>query len=134
MVRETGLPNQLGQIPPYLRRRIRSTRLKFEPLSLGELSQTDVEIAYIEGIARDSLLEEVRKRLSRIKIDAILESEYIEEFIEDMPYSPFPQIQNTERPDIVIANLLEGKVAIIVDNTPFALIVPNDILGWNAGG
>ncbi len=119
-----GFTESLRTNTTLLRRRIRSTRLKLEPLSLGELSQTDVEIAYIEGIARDSLLEEVRKRLSRIKIDAILESEYIEEFIEDMPYSPFPQIQNTERPDIVIANLLEGKVAIIVDNTPFALIVP----------
>lgn len=107
-----------------LRRRIRSTRLKLESLSIGELSQTDVVIAYIEGIAQDSLLEEVRKRLGRIKIDAILESEYIEEFIEDMPFSPFPQIQNTERPDIVVANLLEGKVAILVDNTPFALIAP----------
>ncbi|PFP24868.1 spore germination protein [Bacillus sp. AFS073361] len=107
-----------------LRRRIRSTRLKLESLSIGELSQTDIVIAYIEGIAQDSLLEEVRKRLGRIKIDAILESEYIEEFIEDMPFSPFPQIQNTERPDIVVANLLEGKVAILVDNTPFALIAP----------
>lgn len=107
-----------------LRKRIRSTRLKLEPMKIGKLSQTDVAIAYIEGIAPESLLQEVRARLSRIEIDAILESEYIEEFIEDIPYSPFPQIQNTERPDIVIANLLEGRVAILVDNTPFALIVP----------
>jgi hypothetical protein len=119
-----GFTESIRTNTTLLRRRIRSTRLKFEPLSIGELSQTDVVIAYIEGIAREALLEEVRKRLSRIKIDAILESEYIEEFIEDMPHSPFPQIQNTERPDIVIANLLEGKVAILVDNTPFALIVP----------
>ncbi|MFF2448793.1 spore germination protein [Neobacillus sp. NPDC058068] len=112
-----------------LRRRILSSRLKLESLTIGELSQTSVEIAYIEGIAPDNLLEEVRSRLGRIKIDGILESEYIEEFIEDNPYSPFPQIQNTERPDIVIANLLEGKVAIIVDNTPFALIVPMTF--WN---
>ncbi|WP_066250189.1 spore germination protein [Neobacillus drentensis] len=119
-----GFTESIGTNTTLLRRRIRSTRLKFEPLSLGELSQTDVVIAYIEGIALDSLLEEVRKRLGRIQIDAILESEYIEEFIEDVPHSPFPQIQNTERPDIVTANLLEGKVAIIVDNTPFALLVP----------
>jgi hypothetical protein len=107
-----------------LRRRIRSTRLKLEPIIIGELSRTDVAIVYIEGIAQESLLKEVRSRLSRIEIDGILESEYIEEFIEDAPYSPFPQIQNTERPDIVTANLLEGKVAILVDNTPFTLIVP----------
>ncbi len=71
----------------------------------------------------------MRDRLKRIEIDGILESEYIEELIEDAPFTPFPQIQNTERPDIVTANLLEGKVAIIVDNTPFALIVPMTF--WN---
>lgn len=107
-----------------IRRRIRSTRLKLELLTIGELSRTDVAIAYIDGIAPESLLKEVRSRLSRIEIDGILDSEYLEEFIEDVPYTPFPQIQNTERPDIVTANLLEGKVAILVDNTPFALIVP----------
>jgi spore germination protein KA len=119
-----GFTESLRTNTTLLRRRIRSTRLKLESLTVGELSQTDVAIAYIEGIAPDSLLEEVRVRISRIQIDGVLESEYIEEFIEDVPFSPFPQIQNTERPDIVAANLLEGKVAIIVDNTPFVLIVP----------
>src|SRR5690606_9051062 len=104
-----------------LRKRIRSTRLKFVALTIGKLSQTDDVIAYIEGIATEALLDEVRKRLDKIEIDGILESEYIEEFIEDETFTPFPQIENTERPDIVIANLLEGKVAILVDTTPFAL-------------
>jgi spore germination protein KA len=54
----------------------------------------------------------------------VLDSAYIEEFIEDSPYSPFPQVQNTERPDVVAANLLEGKIAIMVDGTPIVLIVP----------
>jgi spore germination protein KA len=107
-----------------LRRRIRSSRLKFEPVTVGELTRTDCLIAYIEGLAPDSLITEVRNRLSRIKVDSILESQYIEELIEDNPYSPFPQIQDTERPDIVAGSLLEGKVAILVDNTPFALIMP----------
>ncbi|KAB2330144.1 spore germination protein [Cytobacillus depressus] len=107
-----------------LRRRIRSTKLKFEPFTIGEFSQTDVAISYIEGIAAESVLREVRIRLERIQIDGILESEFIEEFIEDFPFSPFPQIQNTERPDIVAASLLEGKIAIFVDNTPFVLLIP----------
>ncbi|HHB1889525.1 TPA: spore germination protein, partial [Bacillus cereus] len=107
-----------------IRRRIRSQKLKMEPYSIGELSQTDVVIAYIEGIAPDSVLDEVRQRVKRIQIDGVLESAFIEEFIEDQPFSPFPQIQNTERPDAVCASLLEGKVAILVDNTPFVLIVP----------
>ncbi|MFB9986211.1 spore germination protein [Bacillus benzoevorans] len=124
-----GFTETLRTNTVLLRKRIRSTRLKLEALTIGELSQTDVVIAYIEGLASDSLLQEVRDRLKRIEIDGILESEYIEELIEDEPFTPFPQIQNTERPDIVTANLLEGKVAILVDNTPFALIVPMTF--WN---
>lgn len=119
-----GFTENIRTNTTLLRRRIRSTRLKIESLTLGELSQTDIAIVYIEGIAPDTLLREVRERMGRIQIDGILESEYIEEFIEDAPFSPFPQIQNTERPDIVTASLLEGKVAIIVDNTPFVLVLP----------
>ncbi|GMX60097.1 spore germination protein [Paenibacillus elgii] len=107
-----------------LRRRIKSPRFKMESIEIGVISQTDVVIAYIEGIANDSVLEEVRKRVKRIQIDGVLDSGYIEEFIEDVPFSPFPQIQNTERPDVVAANLLEGKIAIIVDGTPHVLLVP----------
>jgi len=95
-----------------------------ESLTVGRVSQTDVVIVYIDGIVSKTILEEVRARIGRIQIDGVLESGYIEEFIEDSSWSPFPQIQNTERPDIVCAGLLEGKVAIMVDNTPFALIVP----------
>ena len=119
-----GFTETLRTNTTLLRKRIRSTRLKMEALTIGELSQTDVVIAYIEGTASETLLQEVRKRLKQIKIDGILESGYIEELIEDAPLTPFPQIQNTERPDIVTSNLLEGKVAILVDNTPFVLIVP----------
>jgi len=107
-----------------IRRRIRSEKLKIESLTLGELTKTDIVIAYMDGIAKESVLEEVRRRLRQIEIDGVLESGYIEEFIEDVPWSPFPQIQNTERPDVVCSSLLEGKVAILVDNTPFVLIAP----------
>lgn len=107
-----------------IRRRIRSPKLKMESITVGKVSQTDIVLVYIDGIVSNTILDEVRKRIDRIQIDGVLESGFIEEFIEDTPWSPFPQIQNTERPDIVSASLLEGKVAIIVDNTPFALIVP----------
>jgi spore germination protein KA len=66
----------------------------------------------------------VMQRLTRIRIDAILESGYIEELIEDSPMSPFATVESTERPDKVASALLEGRVAIFVDNTPFVLIVP----------
>ncbi|MBA9025999.1 spore germination protein [Peribacillus huizhouensis] len=130
-----GFIENLRTNTSLLRRRIRSTSLKTEPITIGEFSQTDVIIAYIDGIVQDSILDEVRTRLKRIQIDGVLESEYIEEFIEDNPYSPFPQIQNTERPDIVASSLLEGKVAILVDNTPFALVLPMTFWsGFQAAG
>lgn len=112
-----------------LRRKIHSSKLKMESLTLGHLSQTDIVIVYIDGIVRSEVLKEVRARLNRIQIDGVLESGYIEEFIQDATYSPFPTVQNTERPDVLAANLLEGKVGILVDGTPFALIAPMTFWG-----
>lgn len=107
-----------------VRRKIRSPKLKMVNLTIGTLSQTSVVVSYIEGVVTPGVVQEVLDRLSRIEIDGILESGYIEEFIEDSSFSPFPQVQYTERPDTVAANLLEGRVAILIDGTPFVLIVP----------
>ncbi|MFD1177039.1 spore germination protein [Paenibacillus puldeungensis] len=107
-----------------LRRIIKSPRLKMKTMKIGEYTQTNVTIAYIEGLANKALVEEVQNRLGRIKIDGILESGYIEEMIEDQPYSPFPQLLSTERPDVVSGNLLEGRVAILTEGTPFVLVAP----------
>ncbi|MBU8917002.1 MULTISPECIES: spore germination protein [Neobacillus] len=107
-----------------VRHKIRSNRLKILSKDVGEETQTNLAILYVEGLAPPELVEEVLSRVERIKIDGILESGYIEEFIEDSAWSMFPQIQNTERPDTVAANLLEGRIAIIVDGTPFVLILP----------
>ena len=93
-------------------------------MKIGTYSGTDIAIAYIDGLVDPEVLQEVKKRLGQIKIDGILESGYIEELIEDNPYSPFPQIEHTERPDKVAGALLEGRIAIITDGTPLALIVP----------
>ena len=81
-------------------------------------------MVYIQDLVNESLLKEVKTRLGRIKTDSILAGGYIEEFIEDTPYSIFPQVANTERPDRACAAILEGRIAILVDTTPFALIVP----------
>jgi len=107
-----------------VRRRIRDPRLKLKQMQIGRRSFTDIGIMYIEDIAQPELVAEVKRRLATIDIDAILDSGYIEELIEDNPYSLFPQIKATERPDKVASELYQGKVAILVDNTPFALIVP----------
>ena len=107
-----------------LRRKIRHPLLKMKQLSIGGYTETQVIVAYIEGVADNTLVDEVTHRLKRIKIDGILESGYIEEMIQDYPFSPFPQLLDTERPDVAAASLLEGRVIILVDGTPFSLIAP----------
>lgn len=116
---ETAIINQT-----ILRRRIRSTRLRFEQLTVGEISKTDVFIAYIDGLAKPELIEEVKQRFNQFKIDGVPATNYLIELIDDHPLSPFTTIERTERPDKMTAALLEGRVGIIVDGTPFQLIVP----------
>ncbi|WFD09642.1 spore germination protein [Tepidibacter hydrothermalis] len=107
-----------------LRRRIKDTNLWIETKPIGRKTKTDVAVAYIKGTADDEIIEEIRNRLNQIDIDGILESAYIEELIQDEKYTPFPTVYSTERPDAVAAGLLEGRIAILVDNTPFVLLVP----------
>ncbi|GAA0728323.1 spore germination protein [Clostridium malenominatum] len=110
-----------------VRRRIRDTRLKVIPKVVGKRSKSDVVLMYIEDIAQDSIVNEVLKRIDHINIDAILDSGYVEQLIEDDKWSLFPQTQSTERPDVVAAALYEGRVAILVDNSPFVIIVPTTL-------
>ncbi|MDR6550204.1 spore germination protein [Paenibacillus qinlingensis] len=107
-----------------IRRKISNPKLKFEMHQAGELTNTDFVVAYIEGKVKPELLQEVRRRLDAFRTNQLLDSGYIEEFIEDKTFSLFPQIQNTERPDTVSASLLAGRVAIIVDGSPNALLLP----------
>jgi len=119
-----GFTENIRTNTAIMRRRIRDPNLRIEGMQVGVRSKTDINIAYIKDIAKEGLVEEVKARLSRIKIDAILESGYIEELIEDSPRSIFVTIQSTERPDKVAAAILEGRVAVFVDNTPFVLVMP----------
>lgn len=110
-----------------IRRRIRDPNLKVKLHSIGIRSKTSVAVIYIDDIVDKKLVDEVNKRLSDIDIDSIVDSSILENLIEDNYLSPFPQIENTERPDSVAASLCEGRVAIIVDNSPFALLIPATI-------
>jgi spore germination protein KA len=107
-----------------LRRRIRNPRFWIEEFTVGRVSRTQVAIAYIKGIADDNVIREARERITRIDIDSIQESGELEEYLEDAPFSPFPTILRTERPDRVAGALFEGRIAILTDGTPFVLIVP----------
>ncbi|PFN77025.1 spore germination protein [Bacillus sp. AFS076308] len=107
-----------------VRGRIQSPNLRLDSMIIGDVTQTSVEIMYIKDIANDSIVKEVKQRIKRIKIAGILESSYIENYIRDDRHSPFPTVQNTERPDVVAGNLLEGRVAVFIGGTPYVLIVP----------
>ncbi|MGP4081654.1 spore germination protein [Pseudalkalibacillus sp. R45] len=107
-----------------IRQRIRNPALRIKSMHIGEVTKTEINILYLDGIAKESLIKELKDRLSKIKIDGVLESGYLEEFIQDQTFTPFPQVMNTERPDVVTGNLLEGRIAVLVEGTPFGLILP----------
>ncbi|SEN16085.1 spore germination protein [Lihuaxuella thermophila] len=107
-----------------IRRRIKTPNLWMTKLLIGSLTKTEVAVMYIQGIANENIVKKVLTKLKAIEIDAILESGYIEEFIQHKTFTPFPTLYSTERPDVIAGNLLEGRVAILVDNTPYVLTVP----------
>ena len=119
-----GFCETLRMNTSLLRRKIKSPDLIFESMKIGRRTKTDICITYIKGIANPSLIEEVKKRLNKIDTDSILESGYIEQYIEDAPFSVFPTVGSSEKPDVVAGKLLEGRAAIVVDGTPFVLTVP----------
>jgi spore germination protein KA len=123
-----GFTESIETNTALIRRRIKSPDLRVEECKIGLKTKTAVLLAYISGVARSDVLDELKARLQKIEIDGILESGYIEELIEDNSKSPFPQVDHTERPDKVSAALLEGRIAILVDNTPHVLVVPTVFL------
>lgn len=119
-----GLSETIAFSWGMIRRRLKDPNLRIKLFTLGKRTQTAVSLLYIEGLTDSKLVEEVTNRIKGIEIDGVLESGYVEEFIQDQTWTPFPQVQNTERPDSVVGHLLEGKVAILVDGSPHALIAP----------
>lgn len=119
-----GFIEQLATNISLLRYRLPTTDFRVKSMKIGRFTKSRVAVCYLEGVVNDDLVGEVEKRLGRIDIDGVLDVGYLEQFIEDNHYSPFPQVQNTERTDKAVANLLEGRVVILVDGSPFALIVP----------
>lgn len=119
-----GFTEDISTNIAMLRRKIKSPDLRVESTQIGRYTQTKVSVSYIESIADSKVVEEIWRRLKSIDTDSILESGYIEEFIQDGVGTRFPTIFNTERPDAVAGGLLEGQVAIFVDGTPFVLLAP----------
>ncbi|MBK1811900.1 spore germination protein [Clostridium sp. YIM B02505] len=123
-----GFTENISVNTAMLRKKIKSSNLKVENSVLGRQTKTIIHITYIDGIVDEKVLKELKYRLSKIDTDAILESGYIEQLIQDTPKTIFPQILHTERPDRVAGAILEGRIAILIDGTPFALIVPTTMV------
>ncbi|ADO54663.1 MULTISPECIES: spore germination protein [Paenibacillus] len=119
-----GFTEVLSENTSMLRRQGLNKSLELKKFQVGSRIKKDLVIAYIKDIVNPDLLEEVSRRISKIDMDFLPESGYVEQLIEDNYLSPFQQAHNTERPDRVINALLEGRIAILLDGTPFALIVP----------
>ncbi|WP_273378109.1 spore germination protein [Symbiobacterium thermophilum] len=123
-----GFTETLSDNLALIRRRIRDDRLRIERFTLGERSKTRVVITYLMGIAPPEMVQEVRNRIGRIQADAVLESGHVEELIEDDPFTIFPLLKVTERPDVATAGMLEGKVAVLVDGSPNVLLMPSTLV------
>lgn len=118
----------IGQNINMVRKRMPVKELVSEEFTLGSLSKTKVSIMYVEGITNDEIIQTVRQRIKNIEFDEIVDSSYIVQLISDNESSPFPQLLDTERPDRVAAILAEGKIAILVDGSPHALIGPTTLI------
>lgn len=107
-----------------IRKRIKSEKLVLEEEKIGRRSKTKIGLMYIEDIARPRLVEYIKEKIKKIDIDAILDSNYIMEILEDSNKTDFPTMISSERPDLVSNMLLQGRIALIVENSPFVLVLP----------
>ncbi|KYZ78094.1 hypothetical protein AXX12_00680 [Anaerosporomusa subterranea] len=129
-----GFTEELRVNLTLLRRRLLSPNLVAQRLEVGARSQTDVAVIYFRGIANYKLVHEVEKRIKRLNVDMPVGGNEIQSMIEDHPYSPFPTILATERPDKLLASLMEGKVGILVNGSPFALVTPTTLADFFQAG
>lgn len=109
-----------------VRKRLRDTRMKVEEHRTGLRSHTVLQLLYIQDLVREELLEEIKERLETFEVDGILDSGMVEQLTEDTWYSPFPQFHTTERPDRAAQEMLNGKIVLLCDNSPAALILPGN--------
>lgn len=119
-----GFTENLRTNTSMIRRKIKDPALTIRTAVIGKRTHTQINILYIDGIADLDLVREVELRLKKIDTDAILAAGYVEQYIEDSPFTAFPTVWCSEKPDAVAGKLLEGRVAIVVDGAPFVMTVP----------
>ncbi|APC42586.1 spore germination protein [Clostridium estertheticum] len=107
-----------------IRRKVKDKNLNIELFNVGSRLQSDLAMVYIEDIVDKHVLEELKKRIEAIDLDAVLSAGKLEQYIEDYAYTVFPQAYSTERPDRAIGNMLEGRIVLIIEGTPMVLVYP----------
>ncbi len=121
-----GFTDSVKQNAALIRKRIRSTDVKVKQLKEGVRSNTNVYLVYMDDLVYPGLLEEIERRMAGFEIDGVLDSGVLEQLTEESWYSPFPQFQTTQRPDRAAMSVLEGRVVLLSDNSPVALLLPTD--------
>ncbi|MET3506927.1 spore germination protein [Halalkalibacter oceani] len=107
-----------------IRRRLQTNKLKVLSFKIGDLTNTQLNVLYLEGKTSYSYVESIKTRLQKVKVEGIHDLNMMLEYIEEYPFSLFPQYLTTERPDVVVSKLLEGKVVGLCDGSPYAFSAP----------
>lgn len=107
-----------------IRRRVKSDDLVVNTLEIGKLTKTQVAVVYFNSVADKKVVKHILKRLKDIEIDGVIDSHYLVSFLQKNPKSLFKQVGDTEKPDILVGKMLEGRVGILVDGSPIALTLP----------
>lgn len=123
-----GFNESLKQNLALVRTRLATEKLATKFLEVGRYTKTSVAVVYIKGLADEKVVKMIQKRIKQIEIDGIVDSFYISTFLQERPGSIFRQIGDTEKPDILTAKMLEGRVAVMVDGSPIALTLPYILL------
>lgn len=121
-----GFVESLKTNTSMIRRRIRNPKMKFETMTLGTVSQTEICLCYIRDVVSEKILNELKRRLNTVDLDTVLAAGYIVPYLEgENDHSMFCTVGSTERPDTLCGKINEGRIAVIIDGTPVALIVPH---------
>lgn len=119
-----GFVEQLNTNIYLIRRRIHHPNLKVAYMSLGKLTKTKIALVYMDNLANADIVAECERRLSEFSAEHLYSTGNIAEFLEEHPFSPFPQTLQTERPDRSVSYIMDGKIALLVDGSPSALVLP----------
>lgn len=108
-----------------LKRRIKSSHLKSEDLNMGRKTNTKVQILYFDDISDMTIVNSIKEKLNSVDVDGIIDAGHVANILSEEQNTPFPTISQSERPDVIATALLEGKICIMVDTSPFVLILPS---------